>query len=86
MVNNYKQDLNLRIGKKLAEARLTSGLTPSDVESALNTMSAQTLSDIEKGQISIPCCEIYELLELYLLGEDQLMFFCTISLEKEGTQ
>ena len=86
LLNNTKQDLNLRIGKVLAEARLNSGLSQRDVEKNLKNISAKLLSEIEMGHTSIPCCDLHELLELYPLGEDQLMFFCTISLEKEGTK
>lgn len=86
MVNNSKQDLNLRIGKLLTEARINSGLTQWDVEKAMPTLNAQTLADIEMGHTSIPCCDLYELLKLYPSIEDQLLFFCTISLEREGTK
>ena len=87
MVNNSKLDLNLKIGKILTEARANSGLTPWDVEKTIKTMSVQTLDDIERGLISIPCCDLYELLKLYPDSvEDHLLFFCTISLEREGVK
>ncbi len=86
MVNNSKKDINLRVGKKLAEARLCSGLTLAEVEKVVETMRAQVLEKIEKGQLSVSCSEIYELLELYPESQNQRLYFCSMSSDKEGNE
>lgn len=85
MANNSPQNLNLKIGKVLAEARLQSGLSLRQVEHATKTISAQTLASIEMGEASILCCDLHLLLELYSSVDEQLIFFSSISLKKEGT-
>lgn len=62
--NEFKAQVNGKLGEVLLRARLQSGKSISSLATALD-LSERDLRNIEQRPVEVPCCELYQVIENY---------------------